>query len=172
MKFVARMFGIMAVASLLAFPLRADDAPTPGSTAKKVDSVRSRHAHRALAKSKPADVTAEPVRLMSGPSARGVGSSAMGSPGSPASDGQSTRGEVITPKVELFLGYSFIRATPRSTRDRFAWLHGGDTNIAFNMNQYHLSNKIALLFYLLFVIYFTYTTHLPSLLLSRVSTII
>jgi outer membrane protein OmpA-like peptidoglycan-associated protein len=136
MKFVARMFGTMAVASLLAFPLRADDTPTPGSTAKKVDSVRSRHAHRALAKAKPADATSEPARLMSGPSTRGVGSSAMGSPESPASDGQSTRGDVITPKIELFLGYSFIRATPRSTRDRFAWLHGGDANIAFNVNQY------------------------------------
>ena len=136
MKFVARMFATMAVASLLVFPLRADDAPTPGSAAKKVDSVSSRHAHRALAKAKPADVTSEPVRAMSRPSAPGVESSAMSSSRSPASPGQSTRGDVITPKVELFLGYSFIRATPRSTQDRIAWLHGGDANIAFNVNHY------------------------------------
>src|ERR1700686_1251815 len=138
MKFVARMFATMAVASLLAFPIRADDAPTPGSAGKKVDSVSSRHAHRALAKAKPADVTSEPARPMPRPSAPGVGSSAMSSSGGSASPGpgQSTRGDVITPKVELFLGYSFIRATPRSTRDRIAWLHGGDANIAFNVNQY------------------------------------
>src|SRR6202158_3266821 len=136
MKFVARMFATMAVAFLLAFPLRADDAPTSGSAAKKVDSVSSRHAHRALAKAKPADVTSEPVRPTSRASAPGVGSSAMSSSGSSASPGQSTRGDVITPKVELFLGYSFIRATPRSTQDRIACLHGGDANIAFNVNHY------------------------------------
>jgi len=136
MKFVARMTATMAVAFLLVTQLWADDTAKPGSTPKKDDSVSSRHAPEALAKANPPGVTSVPVRLMSGPSATGVGSSAMSSSGSSTSAGQSTRGDVITPKVELFLGYSYIRATPTSTRNRIAWLHGGDANIAFNVNHY------------------------------------
>ena len=137
MKFVARMIATMAVAFLLVTQLWADDTAKPGSTAKKDDSVSSRRAPGALAKANPAGVTSVPVRLMPiGQSAAGAGSSAMSSSGSSTSVGQSIRGDVITPKVELFLGYSFIRAAPRSTGNRIAWLHGGDANIAFNVNHY------------------------------------
>jgi outer membrane protein OmpA-like peptidoglycan-associated protein len=41
------------------------------------------------------------------------------------------------PKVELFLGYSYIRAVPSPSADnRLAWLNGGSASIAFNLNRY------------------------------------
>jgi outer membrane protein OmpA-like peptidoglycan-associated protein len=41
------------------------------------------------------------------------------------------------PKVELFLGYSYLRAVPSSSADnRLAWLNGGSASIAFNFNRY------------------------------------
>ena len=42
-----------------------------------------------------------------------------------------------TPKVELFLGYSYLRAVPTyATGNRLVWLNGGSANIAFNLNRY------------------------------------
>jgi|GEM_PF-6725017 len=42
-----------------------------------------------------------------------------------------------TPKAELFLGYSYLRAVPtQSTGNRMVWLNGGSTSIAFNLNRY------------------------------------
>jgi hypothetical protein len=41
------------------------------------------------------------------------------------------------PKVELFLGYSYLRAMPSISADnRLAWLNGGSASIAFNFNRY------------------------------------
>ena len=41
------------------------------------------------------------------------------------------------PRVELFLGYSYLRAVPSLTAgNRLVWLNGGSTNIAFNFNRY------------------------------------
>ena len=41
------------------------------------------------------------------------------------------------PKVELFLGYSYLRAMPTySTGNRMVDLNGGSTSIAFNLNRY------------------------------------
>jgi opacity protein-like surface antigen/outer membrane protein OmpA-like peptidoglycan-associated protein len=41
------------------------------------------------------------------------------------------------PKVELFLGYSYLRAVPSiSAENRLAWLNGGSASIAFNFNRY------------------------------------
>jgi len=41
------------------------------------------------------------------------------------------------PKVELFLGYSYLRAVPSISEDnRLAWLNGGSASIAFNFNRY------------------------------------
>jgi opacity protein-like surface antigen len=51
----------------------------------------------------------------------------------PYSDGMN-RG---TPKVEIFLGYSYLRAMPTYAEgNRLVWMHGGSTNIAFNFNRY------------------------------------
>jgi len=42
-----------------------------------------------------------------------------------------------TPRVELFLGYSYLRAVPvLEPGNRMEWLNGGSTSIAFNLNRY------------------------------------
>jgi outer membrane protein OmpA-like peptidoglycan-associated protein len=142
MKFAARMFVTMAVALLLASPLRADDTPKPGSPAKKDDSVSSLPAPPALAEVKAGGVTLLPVRLIPIPQpAPEAELPAMSSSSRSTSPGQmgagsSTGGDVITPNVELFLGYSYVRAAPMNLRNRIVDLHGGDANIAFNLNRH------------------------------------
>ncbi len=42
-----------------------------------------------------------------------------------------------TPKVELFVGYSYLRAMPTlADGNRFMWLNGGSTSIAYNFNRH------------------------------------
>jgi len=42
-----------------------------------------------------------------------------------------------TPKVELFLGYSYLRGMPGlEPANRLYWLNGGSMSIAFNFNRY------------------------------------
>lgn len=42
-----------------------------------------------------------------------------------------------TPRAELFLGYSYLRAVPTlAPHNRMVWLNGGSTSIAFNFNSY------------------------------------
>jgi hypothetical protein len=41
-----------------------------------------------------------------------------------------------TPRFELFLGYSYLRAVPFAYGNRLDWLNGGSTSIAFNLNRY------------------------------------
>lgn len=51
----------------------------------------------------------------------------------PHSDGMNNG----TPKVELFLGYSYLRAVPTmEAGNRLVWLHGGSASIAYNFNRY------------------------------------
>jgi opacity protein-like surface antigen len=53
--------------------------------------------------------------------------------GSPYSGG----GDSYYPRVELFLGYSYLRAVPTDTNgNRLEWLNGGSTSLAFNFNRY------------------------------------
>jgi outer membrane protein OmpA-like peptidoglycan-associated protein/opacity protein-like surface antigen len=41
------------------------------------------------------------------------------------------------PKVELFLGYSYLRAIPTyATGNRLVWMNGGSASAAFNLNRY------------------------------------
>jgi outer membrane protein OmpA-like peptidoglycan-associated protein len=41
------------------------------------------------------------------------------------------------PKVELFMGYSYLRAVPTlAAGNRMVWLNGGSTSVAFNLNRY------------------------------------
>jgi hypothetical protein len=49
-----------------------------------------------------------------------------------------TRGlDAFTPRVELFLGYSYLQAVPElAVGNRLVWLHGGSTSLAFNVNRY------------------------------------
>jgi outer membrane protein OmpA-like peptidoglycan-associated protein/opacity protein-like surface antigen len=42
-----------------------------------------------------------------------------------------------TPKAELFVGYSYLRAIPApSDGNRLVWMNGGSTSLAFNINRY------------------------------------
>jgi opacity protein-like surface antigen len=42
-----------------------------------------------------------------------------------------------TPRVEWFMGYSYLRAIPQlAAGNRMMWLNGGSTSIAFNFNRY------------------------------------
>jgi len=41
------------------------------------------------------------------------------------------------PRVEWFMGYSYLRAVPSlSAGNRLMWLNGGSTSVAFNLNRY------------------------------------
>ena len=117
MKFVARMFATLAVASLLVFSIRADDTPKPGTTTKpatttdKDGAVKSSVASAAAGEAAPAAPAPKPA-----PPSGGVGSD--------------------TPKFELFLGYSNLLATPMSLSNRIVDLQGGDANVAFNFSRY------------------------------------
>jgi outer membrane protein OmpA-like peptidoglycan-associated protein len=42
-----------------------------------------------------------------------------------------------TPKVELFVGYSYLRAVPApAAGNRLVWMNGGSTSLAYNLNHY------------------------------------
>jgi outer membrane protein OmpA-like peptidoglycan-associated protein len=42
-----------------------------------------------------------------------------------------------TPKVELFVGYSYLRAVPApAAGNRLMWMNGGSTSLAYNLNHY------------------------------------
>jgi hypothetical protein len=42
-----------------------------------------------------------------------------------------------TPRIEVFLGYSYLRAVPTlAAGNRLAWLNGGSASVAFNVNRY------------------------------------
>jgi outer membrane protein OmpA-like peptidoglycan-associated protein len=59
--------------------------------------------------------------------------SAQASTATPYTNGQN-RG---TPKFELFLGYSYLRAVPApATGNRLVWMNGGSTSLAYNLNRY------------------------------------
>lgn len=45
--------------------------------------------------------------------------------------------DAFTPRIEVFLGYSYLQAVPElAVGNRLAWLHGGSASVAFNMNRY------------------------------------
>jgi outer membrane protein OmpA-like peptidoglycan-associated protein len=59
--------------------------------------------------------------------------SASNGAASPYSQGMNTG----TPKVELFFGYSYLRAVPApADGNRLMWMNGGSTSIAFNLNRH------------------------------------
>jgi outer membrane protein OmpA-like peptidoglycan-associated protein len=54
-----------------------------------------------------------------------------------ASSSSSAGQSVDFSKVELFLGYSYLRAVPTlAAGNRLVWMNGGSTSIAFNMNRH------------------------------------
>jgi outer membrane protein OmpA-like peptidoglycan-associated protein/opacity protein-like surface antigen len=76
----------------------------------------------------------------------GAMDSAVDSSVTPSSGGQSAMAasasisgaeESITPRVELFLGYSYFRAVPTDAAgNRMVDLNGGSASVAFNLNRY------------------------------------
>ena len=49
----------------------------------------------------------------------------------------SARMDSYYPKVELFMGYTYLRAVPSpAVGNRMVWLNGGSTSVAFNLNRY------------------------------------
>jgi outer membrane protein OmpA-like peptidoglycan-associated protein len=116
MRFGSRMIATMAVAFLLVPTLYAGDTAKPTATARKHESRNSRVAPVAMANGKQ---TARRAAFK------------------PAPGGWLWRGADKTPpKVELFLGYSYWRALPKSPENRIVWMHGGSASLAFNLNTY------------------------------------
>ena len=116
MKLVARMFGTLAVVAALASPLWADD------TAKKDDSSSSRSASR---------VSTPPAGSDSGPTQTTSTTTPRASTAP-----RANYDDVLFPRVELFLGYSYIRGVPEDASNRIVSLHGGDANVAINFNRH------------------------------------
>lgn len=49
----------------------------------------------------------------------------------------SARMDSYYPKVEFFMGYTYLRAVPSpAVGNRMVWLNGGSTSVAFNLNRY------------------------------------
>jgi outer membrane protein OmpA-like peptidoglycan-associated protein len=117
MKFVARMFATLGVASLLVFSIRADDTPKPGTTTRPAATTDKDGA----------------VKSSATPGAAGEATPAAPAP-KPMPPSGGVRSD--TPKFELFLGYSNLLATPMSSSNRIDDLQGGDANVAFNFSRY------------------------------------
>jgi opacity protein-like surface antigen/outer membrane protein OmpA-like peptidoglycan-associated protein len=115
MKTSGRMIAIAAVAVLLlpALTFRAEETAGPSTGAeenKAVDAGTSSASDPAAPM--PADSSAAAMPYTNG-------------------------ANIGTPRVEIFLGYSYLRAVPTlAAGNRFVWLNGGSTSIAFNFNGY------------------------------------
>jgi outer membrane protein OmpA-like peptidoglycan-associated protein len=77
-------------------------------------------------------VHAQPVESLSDIAADGTGQSPAPSPAPPA-----TREPRETPRFDIFLGYSYLRAVPEDANgNRLVDLNGGSASIAFNLTRY------------------------------------
>jgi hypothetical protein len=64
-------------------------------------------------------------------------SAAMTSPTAAAAIPYARGMNLGTPRVELFMGYSYLRALPAmAAGNRLVWLNGGSASIAFNVNRH------------------------------------
>jgi outer membrane protein OmpA-like peptidoglycan-associated protein/opacity protein-like surface antigen len=108
-----RLFAMLAVAVLLVPALRADDKEKTLANPNGEGAVNSTVApDTADAEALPTAPTPAPKRKSSG--------------------GKDTN----TPRVELFVGYSFWRALPAYDVNRIAWMHGGSASLAINLNNW------------------------------------
>jgi outer membrane protein OmpA-like peptidoglycan-associated protein/opacity protein-like surface antigen len=131
MKLGTRILPTMAVAFFLVPALFADDTPKPGDTPKKDESVSFTTAPGAA--TKPAVKSAPPLSAESSPQASAGEGNAKHSGqhrGHTRDQGDST------PKLELFLGYSYWRAIPYSTENRIESMNGGSTSLAYNFSRH------------------------------------
>jgi outer membrane protein OmpA-like peptidoglycan-associated protein len=129
-KFGARSIATLAVTSFLLAPIIfADDTGKPTRAAKNDESVTSGPA----IEPKPAGERLPPLGKASpGHAPAGAGTGRQ----SPKHASRSREHDRTTPKVELFLGYSYWRAVPQSTGNRIDAMHGGSTSLAYNLNSH------------------------------------
>jgi len=125
MKLGARIIPAMAIAFFLVPTLFADDTPKAADTPKKDESVNSTAATRA---------SVEPTPAAS--SLQAPEEAARGTHTGRHARRAREHGNAATPKVELFLGYSFWRAVPDSINNRIDAMHGGSTSLAYNFNRH------------------------------------
>jgi hypothetical protein len=106
-----------------AFLLRADEAAKPPASAKDDKAADS---SAAVAGDPGGSLPGGAFSASSMPAASAT--AAMPYAGGPHGD---------TPKIEWFMGYSYLRSVPSlSAGNRLMWLNGGSTSIAFNLNHY------------------------------------
>ena len=111
----ARIIATISVSILLASAVFADDTPKLAVKAAKDEAAKFSETSRAPDKSNktPAGKSSFPGSLW----------------GSDDKNGHA-------PRVEVFFGYSFLRSIQTDYGNRLAWLHGGSTSVAFNLNRY------------------------------------
>jgi outer membrane protein OmpA-like peptidoglycan-associated protein len=131
MKLGTRIIPTMAVAFFLVPALFADDTPKPGDTSKKDESAISTPVPGAAA-----NATAKPAS----PQPKESSSQATAGEGNAQHSGRHSRRARAqsdsTPKLELFLGYSYWRAIPYSNSNRMESMNGGSTSLAYNFNRH------------------------------------
>lgn len=108
-----RMLAILAIAVLLTPALRADDRDKVLTSSHGEEAVNST---AALGIGGEEPLPAEPTPL----------------PRKKSGGGRDSN----TPRVELFVGYSFWRALPSYDVNRIAWMHGGSASLAINLNSW------------------------------------
>lgn len=128
MRTAARVFATMAVSMVMTAAVYGDETVTPKPKASTDEIALSGTAPLATARLDTSAVSrpAAPPRKHeghAGPQPAGKMHRRQGSGNG-------------TPKVELFLGYSFWRAMPTSQSNRMGYLHGGSTSVAYNFNNY------------------------------------
>jgi outer membrane protein OmpA-like peptidoglycan-associated protein/opacity protein-like surface antigen len=131
MKLGTRILPALAVAFFLVPALCAHDTPKPGDTPKKDESAASTTAPGA-----PSKLASKPLPSSPGPSstqaAAGEGNEKHPGRHSHRAKAQSDS----TPKLELFLGYSYWRAVPYTNSNRMESMNGGSTSLAYNFNRH------------------------------------
>ena len=134
MKLGARSISTLAVTSFLLVPaIFADDTKKPADAPKHDESMNSTAMPGAAATPKPAGAKLLPSReALSEPAPAGEGAEGH----SPRRAGRSGGHDRTTPRVELFVGYSYWRDISKGTENRIVAMHGGSTSLAYNLNSH------------------------------------
>jgi outer membrane protein OmpA-like peptidoglycan-associated protein/opacity protein-like surface antigen len=132
MRFATRIIATTALAFLLVPALWADETAKPEAAAKKDEAVTSRVAPAKAESSETLATTVAHPHATPRPQPH----AAHGSMGRSAKHGRRSRQGGGTPKVELFMGYSYWRAVPYSLSNRIESMNGGSTSLAYNFNSH------------------------------------
>ena len=138
-KFGMRGIATLAVTSFLLVPaVLADDTGKPSDLPKHDISINSSATFGMPGNPKTPAKPLLPLRATpSQPPPAGAATGRQSEKhGSRARERRNTTPRNTTPKVELFLGYSYWRAVPESTGNRIDSMHGGSTSLAFNLNKH------------------------------------